>query len=83
MAAVKDLDIRKTENTEFFTKRENLKLFMGFIECMKRIRKFVSRVSRVHKLVHYFVASNIEQDFNDLIAAFDGFMRDLNFSFVI
>ena len=45
--------------------------------------RFVSRVSELHKLIHYFVASSIEQDFNDLIAEFDGFMRSLNSSFVI
>ena len=82
-AVIKDLDIRKTENTDFFSKRENLKLHMRIIECMKKVKRFVSRVSELHKLIHYFVASSIEQDFNDLIAEFDGFMRSLNSSFVI
>ncbi|CAG8703207.1 12466_t:CDS:2, partial [Rhizophagus irregularis] len=77
MAAVRDLNIRKTENTEFFSKEENLRLFREFIRCMEKIRKFVSRISKLHKLLKYFAASNIEQDFNDLILEFDGYMRTL------
>ncbi|GES99722.1 kinase-like domain-containing protein [Rhizophagus clarus] len=53
MAAVKYLDIRKTANTDFFSK-ENLQLFKEFVEY-----------------------------FNDIIQEFDGYMRSLNFSFVI
>ncbi|CAB4474333.1 uncharacterized protein OCT59_006882 [Rhizophagus irregularis] len=83
MAAVRDLNIRKTENTEFFSKEENLRLFREFIRCMEKIRKFVSRISKLHKLLKYFAASNIEQDFNDLILEFDGYMRSLNFSFIV
>jgi hypothetical protein len=83
MAAVRDLDIRRTENVEFFSKKENLKLFKEFVGCMGKIRKFVSRVSKLHKLLKYFAAYNIEQDFNDLILEFDGYMRSLNFSFVV
>ncbi|UZO15522.1 uncharacterized protein OCT59_006941 [Rhizophagus irregularis] len=83
MAAVRDLNIRKLENTEFFSKEENLRLFKEFIRCMEKIRKFVSRISKLHKLLKYFAASNIEQDFNDLILEFNGYMRSLNFSFVV
>jgi hypothetical protein len=83
MAAVRDLDIRKTENAEFFSKKENLKLFKEFVECMGKIKKFVSRVSKLHKLIRNFAACNIEQDFNDLILEFDGYMRSLNFTFVV
>ncbi|PKC04129.1 kinase-like protein [Rhizophagus irregularis] len=82
MASIRDLKIRKTENTKFFSKK-NLKLFKEFIKCMERIRKFVSRISKFHKLLKYFIASNIEQDFNDLVTEFDGYMRNLNFSFVV
>jgi hypothetical protein len=83
MAAVRDLDIRRTENVEFFSKKENLKLFKEFVGCMGKIRKFVSRVSKLHKLIKYFAAYNIEQDFNDLILEFDRYMRSLNFSSVV
>src|SRR4051812_24223748 len=34
-SAVKNLKIRKTDNVEFFSKRENFILFKGFIECMR------------------------------------------------
>src|SRR5205085_2403668 len=54
IAAVRDLDIRKSENVEFFSKHENLTLFMGFVECMKKMKKFISRVSRLNRLVKYF-----------------------------
>ncbi len=83
MAAVRDLDMRKTENAEFFSKQENLDLFKNFIKCMDKIKKFISRVSKLHKLIKYFSASKIEEDFTLLINEFDGYMRNLNFSFTI
>src|SRR5918912_1285037 len=47
------------------------------------VKKIISRVSKFHKLVRYFFVANIEEDFNDLIAEFDGYMGSLNFSFMI
>ncbi|CAG8667931.1 11399_t:CDS:10, partial [Funneliformis mosseae] len=83
MVAVRDLDMRKTENAEFFSKQENLEMFKKFIRCMEKIKKFISRVSKLHRLIKYFWACNIEQDFTDLVAEFDGYMRNLNFSFIV
>ena len=83
IAAVKDLDIRKVENIEFFSRQENLNLFMEFVECMKKMRKFISRVSKLHKLVKYFMAASIEDDFTSLVVEFDGYMNSLNFSFML
>ncbi|PKB95936.1 hypothetical protein RhiirA5_472993 [Rhizophagus irregularis] len=83
MAVVRDLNIGKTENTEFFSKEENLRLFKEFVSCMEKLRKFVSRISKLHKLLKYFATSIIEQDFNYLILEFDEYMRRLKFSFVV
>ncbi|GBC04289.1 hypothetical protein RclHR1_00560016 [Rhizophagus clarus] len=81
MAAVRDLDMRKTENKEFFSKKENLNLFKEFIQCMKKIRNFVASVSQLNKLKKYFYAKKIEEELNDLVIEFDGYMNSLNFSF--
>ncbi|CAI2167819.1 12882_t:CDS:2 [Funneliformis geosporum] len=83
MAAVRDLDMRKTENAEFFSKQENLNLFKQFIKCMEKIKKFILRVSKLHKLIKYLWACSIEQDLTNLITEFDGYMRNLNFSFIV
>jgi cell division protein ZapA (FtsZ GTPase activity inhibitor) len=83
MAAVRDLDMRRTENTRFFSKRENFKLFKGFIKCMKKIKKFVADVSQLSKLTKYFYAKKIEEELNDLVKEFDGYMSSLNFSFTV
>src|SRR5207249_4215539 len=59
-AAVKDLDIRKTENRGFFSEPENLKLLGDFNDCMKKIKEFILRVSKLNKLIKYLFANSIE-----------------------
>uniref|UniRef100_U9SVE0 Protein kinase domain-containing protein n=1 Tax=Rhizophagus irregularis (strain DAOM 181602 / DAOM 197198 / MUCL 43194) TaxID=747089 RepID=U9SVE0_RHIID len=66
MAAVRDLDMRKTESKGFFSKEGNLKLFKEFIKCMEKIKKFV--------------ANKIEEELNELVKEFNGYMSSLNFS---
>ncbi|RIA81537.1 kinase-like domain-containing protein [Glomus cerebriforme] len=83
VAAVKDLNIRKTENVEFFSKLENLTLFKGFIDCMKKIKKFIADVSQLNRLKKYFFANRIEEELNILVKEFDGYMTSLNFSFTV
>src|SRR5437762_11624795 len=83
VAAVKDLDIRRTEYVEFFSKKENFELIKGFCECIKRIREFVSRVSRLNKLMKYLSAYSVEDDLKKLVEEFDGYMTTLNFSFTL
>src|ERR1044072_1452541 len=78
IAAVKDLDIRKTENLKFYSNRENLTLLVGFVDCMKKMKKFISRISNLNKLVKYFFAANIESDFICLVTEFDGYMETLH-----
>src|SRR4051794_35103944 len=82
-AAVKDLTIRKTENVEFFSKKENLMLFKGFIGCIRKIKKFIGDVSQLSKLKKYFFASKIDEDFTGIVKEFDGYMNSLNFSFTL
>ncbi|PKY48032.1 hypothetical protein RhiirA4_463475, partial [Rhizophagus irregularis] len=80
MAAVRDLDMRKTENRGFFSKKGNLKLFEEFIKCMEKIKKFVANVSQLNKLKKYFYAKKIEEELNELVKEFNGYMSSLNFS---
>src|ERR1051325_3030062 len=66
-AAVQDLDIRRTENAAFLSKKENLELFKEFVDCMKRIRTFIAEVSQLKRLKKYLHANNIEEKFTRLI----------------
>jgi hypothetical protein len=83
MAEVQDLVIRKTEYSEFFSKQENFKLFLGFIDCMKKIKKFIADASQLNKLKKFLFASSIEENFTRLTAEFEGYMNSLNFSFTL
>ncbi|CAB4388340.1 unnamed protein product [Rhizophagus irregularis] len=80
MAAVRNLDMRKTENRGFFSKKGNLQLFKEFIKCMEKIKKFVDNVSQLNKLKKYFYAKKIEEELNELVKEFNGYMSSLNFS---
>ncbi|CAB5382133.1 unnamed protein product [Rhizophagus irregularis] len=81
IVAVEDLDIRKTENVNFFSKKENLGLFKDFIKCMQRIKSFIGDVSQLNRLKRYFFANNIEETFTKLVNEFEGYMNSLKFSF--
>src|SRR4051794_17961461 len=83
VASVKDLDLRRTEYIEFFSKQENLELLIAFSKCIEKCKKFISRVSKLHKLMNYLFASSIEDDLKELVNEFDGYMRSLNFTFTI
>ena len=83
VAAVQDLDIRKTENTKFFSKNGNLNLFKEFIKCIKKIRNFIEEISQLSKIRRYIFTNNIEDTFSKLVTEFDGYMNSLNFSFTI
>ncbi|GBC04294.1 hypothetical protein RclHR1_00560021 [Rhizophagus clarus] len=83
MAEVQDLVIRKTEYADFFSKQENLSLFKGFIDCMKRIKKFIADVSQFNKLKKFLYANSIEENCTKLEQEFEGYMNSLNFSFAL
>ncbi len=81
IAAVKNLDMRRTEDPEFFSKKGNVELFEEFIKCMKRIKEFIQRVGKLHKLIKYMMAHTIEKDLEGLIKEFDAYLISFNFSF--
>ncbi|GBC05371.1 hypothetical protein RclHR1_00620011 [Rhizophagus clarus] len=81
--AVEDLDMRKTENVSFFSRKENFDLFKDFIKCMQRIKNFIGDVSQLNRLKKYFFANNIEETFTKLISEFEGYMNSLKFSFIV
>ncbi|CAG8541294.1 8523_t:CDS:2 [Rhizophagus irregularis] len=83
MAEVQDLVIRKTEYSDFFSKQENLSLFKGFIDCMKKIKKFIADVSQFNKLKKFLYANSIEENCTRLEQEFEGYMNSLNFSFAL
>ncbi|CAB4423355.1 unnamed protein product [Rhizophagus irregularis] len=83
VASVKDLDIRKIEYKEFFFKKGNLELLIAFSKCIEKSKEFISRVSKIHKLMKYLLAGSIEDDLKELVNEFDGYMLSLNFSFTI
>ncbi|CAG8582709.1 9613_t:CDS:2 [Rhizophagus irregularis] len=83
VASVKDLDIRRTEYKEFFFKKGNLELLIAFSKCIEKSKEFISRVSKIHKLMKYLLAGSIEDDLKELVNEFDGYMLSLNFSFTI
>ncbi|CAI2164743.1 7887_t:CDS:2 [Funneliformis geosporum] len=82
-AAVKDLNIRKTENTQFFFKNENLKIFEDFIKCIREIKNFIEDISHLNKLRRFFYTGGINDTFQKLTKEFDGYMNSLNFSFIV
>jgi hypothetical protein len=83
VASVKDLDLRRTEYKEFFSKQENFELLTAFSTCIGKSKEFISRVSKLHKLMNYLLAGSIEDDLKELLDEFDGYMRSLNFSFTV
>ncbi|CAI2164744.1 7888_t:CDS:2 [Funneliformis geosporum] len=76
-AAVKDLEIRKTENQQFFSKQENLILFKSFTNCIREIRNFIEDISYLSKLQRIFQTYDINETFNNLSKEFDGYMSNL------
>src|SRR5205814_2037503 len=82
MAAVRDLDIRKTENAEFFSKREILILFKEFLEYMKMINIFIAYVNQLNCVNLLYYADVIENQFIILESEFEGYMNSLNFTFI-
>ncbi|CAI2164741.1 7886_t:CDS:2 [Funneliformis geosporum] len=83
IAAVKDLNIRKTENMKFFSRQENLSIFKDFIKCIKKIRNFIKDISQLNKLQRFIHTSEINDSFNKITKEFDGYMYSLNFSFTM
>ncbi|CAG8666644.1 14004_t:CDS:2 [Cetraspora pellucida] len=81
-AAVRNLDIRRDDNRQFFTER-NYIIFRKFIGVIKRIKNFANEISQITGLRKYLQAKSISQTFNELTTDFDGYMRSLSFSITI
>ncbi|CAG8700788.1 10562_t:CDS:2, partial [Dentiscutata heterogama] len=47
VAVIRNLEIRKQDNVEFFREASNLQLVKDFVKCMLDIRKFVADVSQL------------------------------------
>ncbi|CAG8799173.1 29530_t:CDS:2, partial [Racocetra persica] len=77
---IRDLEIRKQDNADFFNDQANLQLIKDFLKCMLDIRKFITDVSRLGSFGNYFQAGNIVQKYKDLSGRFDGYMASLNFA---
>ncbi|CAG8578889.1 16972_t:CDS:2, partial [Gigaspora rosea] len=80
VAAIKDLEIRKQDNQEFFKEGANLQLIKDFVKCMLDIRKFVADVSQLGSFGTFFNSNNIIQKYKDLSNRFDGYLSSLNFA---
>ncbi|CAG8720200.1 8518_t:CDS:1, partial [Funneliformis mosseae] len=82
-AAVKDLNIKKTENTQFFVKHDNLKILEDFTDCIREIKNFIEDISFLNKLQRFFYTGGINDTFQRLTKEFDAYMSSLNFSFIV
>ncbi|KAF0555790.1 kinase-like protein [Gigaspora margarita] len=80
VAAIKDLEIRKQDNQEFFKNTANLQLIKDFVKCMLDIRKFVTDVSQLGSFGTFFNSNNIIQKYKDLSNRFDGYLNSLTFA---
>ncbi|CAG8494341.1 1221_t:CDS:2 [Dentiscutata erythropus] len=80
VATIRDLEIRKQDNQDFFKESANLQLIKDFVKCMLDIRKFVADVSQLGSFGTLFNSNNIVQKYKDLSNKFDGYLASLNFA---
>ncbi|CAG8818728.1 27561_t:CDS:10, partial [Gigaspora margarita] len=78
VAVMRDLEIRKQDNQEFFMESTNLQLIKDFVKCMLDIKKFVTAVSQLDSLGNFFNSANVVQKYKDLSNRFDGYLTSLN-----
>ncbi|RHZ89731.1 hypothetical protein Glove_11g34 [Diversispora epigaea] len=83
VAAVRDLQIRKTENEEFFSNKHNLELFEKFVDCIFNIKVYISDVSQLGGLRKYMLTNTIGERYKELSSEFDGLMQSLNFAIIL
>ncbi|CAG8598206.1 15559_t:CDS:2, partial [Dentiscutata heterogama] len=83
-AAIRDLEIRKFHNLEFFAELSNLQLFKEFLKCILEIRNFIKNISNLGGIAKYFQTNiDIIKKYKDLSNMFDQCMESLNFSISI
>ncbi|KAF0523914.1 kinase-like protein [Gigaspora margarita] len=78
VAIMRDLEIRKQDNQEFFMESTNLQLIKDFVKCMLDIRKFAADVSQLSTFGISFNSANIVQKYKDLSNRFEGYLTSLN-----
>ncbi|CAG8763406.1 22201_t:CDS:2, partial [Gigaspora rosea] len=78
VAVIRDLEIRKQDNQEFFMESTNLQLIKDFVKCMLDIIKFVPKVSQLGTFGIFLDSANIVQTYKDLLNIFDGYLTSLN-----
>ncbi|CAG8735165.1 18733_t:CDS:10, partial [Dentiscutata erythropus] len=80
VAVIRNLEIRKQDNVEFFREASNLQLVKDFVKCMLDIRKFVADISQ---LSTSFNSTNVVQKYKDLSSRFGGYMSSLKVALTI
>ncbi|KAF0457465.1 kinase-like protein [Gigaspora margarita] len=78
VAVMRDLEIRKQDNQEFFMESTNLQLIKDFVKCMFDIKKFVADVSQLGSFGTFFNSNIIIQKYKDLSNRVDGYLISLN-----
>ncbi|RIB10205.1 hypothetical protein C2G38_2106677 [Gigaspora rosea] len=78
-AVIKDLEIRKYDNVEFFTKPSNLKLIEDFLNCILDIKEFITDISQLGASINFSQTREITQRYKELSTKFNEYMTSLNF----
>ncbi|CAG8460315.1 19690_t:CDS:2 [Gigaspora margarita] len=78
-AVIKDLEIRKYDNVEFFTKPSNFKLIEDFLKCILDIKEFITDISQLRASINFSQTREIAQSYKELSTKFDEYMTSLNF----
>ncbi|GBC05876.1 hypothetical protein RclHR1_06490011 [Rhizophagus clarus] len=81
-SAIKNLQVRREENEEFFSE-ENYVNLQKLVTVIGKIRKFVGEISQLKGLQKYIQAKNIEKTAMDLTKEFDTTIKLLEFAFMV
>ncbi|CAG8745296.1 32482_t:CDS:2, partial [Gigaspora margarita] len=78
VAAMRDLEMGKPDNQEFFVESTSLQFIKDFVKCMLDIRQFVVGVSQLSSFGTFFNSANSIQKSKDLSNRFNGYLTSLN-----
>ncbi|CAG8524048.1 1843_t:CDS:2 [Ambispora leptoticha] len=86
-AAVKNLEIRKSEYHEFFKNVNNFRTFQKFKNTIEKSKRFIAEISQIKGLRKFTTgvlqANQIKRQFEELTLEFDGLMAQLHFTITI
>ncbi|CAG8454087.1 7563_t:CDS:2 [Ambispora gerdemannii] len=86
-AAVKNLEIRKSEYHDFFKSVDNFRTFQIFKNTIEKTKRFIAEISQIKGLRKFTTgilqANTIKKNFNELTREFDGYMALLQFTITI